>query len=616
MDGEPVIPPPLDDDDDDVAWALQTAAVQWQRGARADAVVWLRRAVDAAIAAGNAARTKDLTRLAAEVADRLVVEAMAQPDSGAPPPRSQAPGSASDVDDLLTAEERERTSWSGPRPPAQSLTGEIPFDFDDSEEMDEADDDDAPTLPPPSRPLFEAPEPEVVTSAPPFDAPSEGEASSPFEDPTSRWDEAPPHPSASVIPDFDPDVLSVPPSDGPPDVDADVFSVPPSDPPVAERGAVSAPPSPLAADELDYDEAASIPPPPGQPPPTSLEEATEYGEDELVSDVESEPPPRAPEPETKGEGAEALAPEPEEDTAPLEPPPLAELLHAAPPRSATASVGVDDDTGAPPDDAPGRVSEPEVAPSASVPGVAVVDNVLLSSVRGFEDLPEESQRRLAAASVVTTLSADEEVSAFAAALVTRGRVGIMPAIADVPAGIAAPGDVVFTRGTLAEGVVLRVVALEDGTTVATWSDETLRAEMADCPWVEDELRLVADRFQALAGATLGPLGERLDDALRGMVTARLEVKAYEPGEVIVEQGKAVPGLHVIGAGRIELLQKNAVVEELGAGDFLFAAEVLSAGAAHASARAGKTGALVLFAPRSAAHELLVSVPPLLEILAG
>ena len=33
------IPPPVEGDDDDVAWALQTAAVQWKRGAYADAIV-------------------------------------------------------------------------------------------------------------------------------------------------------------------------------------------------------------------------------------------------------------------------------------------------------------------------------------------------------------------------------------------------------------------------------------------------------------------------------------------------------------------------------------------------------------------------------------------------
>src|SRR5262245_20573643 len=114
MAADPVIPPPLDDDDDDVAWALQTAAVQWNRGARADAVVWLRRAVDAAIACGSAQRTKDLTRLAAVVADSLVAEAMAQPDSAAPPPPSNPPAQVPDpqITDL-------------PHPnPRHSLTGE------------------------------------------------------------------------------------------------------------------------------------------------------------------------------------------------------------------------------------------------------------------------------------------------------------------------------------------------------------------------------------------------------------------------------------------------------------------------------------------------------------
>ncbi len=85
---------------------------------------------------------------------------------------------------------------------------------------------------------------------------------------------------------------------------------------------------------------------------------------------------------------------------------------------------------------------------------------------------------------------------------------------------------------------------------------------------------------------------------------------------MVEQGETVPGLHVVGAGRIELIRDGETVDELGPGDFVFAAEVMSAGAATATARAGKGGALVLFASRSAAHELLVSVPPLLEILAG
>jgi CRP-like cAMP-binding protein len=94
------------------------------------------------------------------------------------------------------------------------------------------------------------------------------------------------------------------------------------------------------------------------------------------------------------------------------------------------------------------------------------------------------------------------------------------------------------------------------------------------------------------------------------------VKAYGPFETIVTEGKSVPGLHVVGGGKIELLEGDVVKEEASPGDFLFAAEVLSAGKAHQSARAGRSGALVLFASRSVAHEMLMSVPPLLEILAG
>jgi CRP-like cAMP-binding protein len=93
------------------------------------------------------------------------------------------------------------------------------------------------------------------------------------------------------------------------------------------------------------------------------------------------------------------------------------------------------------------------------------------------------------------------------------------------------------------------------------------------------------------------------------------VRPFEAGEVIVPVGKSVPGLHVVGAGHVELGSGDHV-EEAGPGDILFAAEVLGAGVAHAEARAGRGGALVLFASRGVAHELLLEVPPLIEILAG
>src|SRR5450755_2987946 len=87
-------PQALDDDDDDVAWALQTAQVQWKRGAQADAVVWLRRAADSADQLGLVWRAADLRRSA----DELTVEL-----ANAVAPNSRPPASVggSDIDALL-----------------------------------------------------------------------------------------------------------------------------------------------------------------------------------------------------------------------------------------------------------------------------------------------------------------------------------------------------------------------------------------------------------------------------------------------------------------------------------------------------------------------------------
>jgi CRP-like cAMP-binding protein len=293
-------------------------------------------------------------------------------------------------------------------------------------------------------------------------------------------------------------------------------------------------------------------------------------------------------------------------TAPTDPEDMARLLNSVPEP--------------PPED------EPESEPVSAVQAVReeaataeeqpAVHDIALDQVRGFQDLPLEAQLLLARTAVLHTLRADEELSDFAAALVTRGSVGIMPTISDISAKIARAGEVVFTEGSLADGLLLRVVALLDETTVAVWDRESLEEAMADCPWVSEELRSLADRLQALSGATLGPLGDRLDDSLRTAVTDRLEVRVVESHEALVEAGRPVPGLFIVGAGRIEVLDGDEVSDELGPGDILFASEVMTAGAAPATARAGKGGAVVLHAKRAVAHELMLVVPPLLEVLSG
>jgi hypothetical protein len=241
---------------------------------------------------------------------------------------------------------------------------------------------------------------------------------------------------------------------------------------------------------------------------------------------------------------------------------------------------------------------------------------MLENVRGLEDLPEEAHEALAKSASVETLAIDEELHGFAVALVLEGRVKIMPAIADVTSAEASKGEVVFTQGHVADGVTLRVVASDDATTVAYWDADTLQAQIANCPWVDDDLRAIADRFQALAGAAMGSLGERLDDSLRSMVTSRCEVVLLSPGEVLLDVGAVVNGMYVLGAGQVELCEGEVVSSKLYPGDFLFPAQVMRGGGAPSRARAGRSGAVLLRAERMAAHELLVSVPPLIEILAG
>jgi hypothetical protein len=217
---------------------------------------------------------------------------------------------------------------------------------------------------------------------------------------------------------------------------------------------------------------------------------------------------------------------------------------------------------------------------------------------------------------IESLGAQEEVSSFGLALVLKGAVDIMPTIADLACARAVKGDIIWGEGNLEDGVALRLVAAESGTDVAVWDATLIKDSVRDSPWVVDDLKALADRFQALAGVAMGPMGERLDDSLRAMVTGRCEIKRLLPNEVLATKGQAVGGMYIVAAGRIEIVDGEEIESELGPGDFLFGAQVLSNGKAPRDARAGKGGALVLFAARSVAHDLLLSVPPLLEIFAS
>ena len=259
---------------------------------------------------------------------------------------------------------------------------------------------------------------------------------------------------------------------------------------------------------------------------------------------------------------------------------------------------------------------PPVSPPPAPEEDPHVADVLLGEVHGLEDVPPEGQAILAHEARIERLGTDEEISSFGLALVVRGGVKVMPAIADLACARATKGEIVWSEGNLEDGVALRLVASEDATEVAVWEADLLKGIVRDYPWVVEDLRALADRFQALAGVAMGPMGERLDDSLRAMVTERCEIKRLLPGELLTNKGKPVGGMYIMAAGRLEIMNGDQVESELGPGDFLFGAQVLSNGKAPNDARAGKGGALVLFASRSIAHELLLSVPPLLEIFAS
>ena len=543
-----VIPPPLDDDDDDVAWALQTAAVQWRRGAKADAVVWLRRAIESALEIGRPDRAAQITAIIAEVEEHLVASVF----GGSSPPPADATGSG--VDDLLEST-------------VSTARASIDIEFDD----------------------FEGERTEILTRGEmlPSDAPPEAEsmptapAGAMTEPARSRRARPPPAPS-SRPPDVAPFPVALPHPGGVAlhGVPAAVFTaetvIPSTDSPAIHLGHAGLDEPTMQVPATSPDDLGDIHP--SMPlPQWETEDSIHDGNDvepplpQWSSDAfpPSEPPP----PEPAEQAAEAPPAEPIETETPA----------AATPKDAEPSIGV----------------------------------VSLATVAGLQDLPPEAQAELAANARIETLDVDEEVSAFAVALVIEGWASIMPAIADVACAFAQAGDVVFTHGTLEDAVALRVVAGETDTRVAVWDRAALTHATADCPWVADELRLVADRFQALGGAAMGPLGDRLDDTLRQSVTDRCEVRTLMAGDEIVQQGKAVPGMFIVGGGTLELVNAEGErIGELGPGEFLFASEVMTAAPAPAVARAGDGGALVLFAARHAAHELMLSVPPLLEILSG
>ncbi len=608
------IPPARKGDAEDVVWALQTADALWNRSERVDAIVWLRRAAQAAGEADDDERAVGLARKAAELSEQLALDGSPSSEM-----ESVRPGAASQVDDLLHAS-------------AQDFSIDVSAD----EGLDEqtfrrlpVKPDPAIFRPPPARaPMNSDADYENVTSEylEPEDAPRESvpNAEQKHAGLLDPWSE-PPGPSPAPGPGPDSQQPSTSAKRQP-----SIASIPI---PGGARHKSSPPPPKVYSEEEERDDEVvtsagrvlltpSAFPPAGESPTRPKgdivgEEAVPVSTFEVVESIPQAPPPPpppAPPPPTR-----AAPPLPKKPPIPKPPLPAraAKGAQASPPAAAAAA--------APQPPPPPKTTEPAAEPVASraksekpIPSqdLEPVAGVDLSAVEAFADLPDDARESFALAAKVSDLARDEEVRHFALAYVMDGEVDATAQMVDAPAVSFKAGSVLRSRGSIDDHLELRLICASETASVAVWLEEDVAPAFKSCPWVEEDLRAAANRAQALCGVTVGPLGERLDRSLRDQVMDRLTLRVLTPGEVVVEKGKPVPGLVVVGVGGLELVDGVVVKETLGSGDFLFADAVLHSGPAPLTARSGKGGAIVMIASRGIAQELLVTCPPLLELFAG
>jgi hypothetical protein len=240
-----------------------------------------------------------------------------------------------------------------------------------------------------------------------------------------------------------------------------------------------------------------------------------------------------------------------------------------------------------------------------------IDGVVLGSIDALSDVPDGVQVELARSAQRATLGFEEEVPSDGAVLLLEGEVVISVKVSDVAAMRAAAPTLLPCWSTSAEAPALKLTALRE-TRIASWSRERVAELLGGCPWVLEELERRGNRLVALAGATMGLLGD-LDDSNRDAVFERLEVRVLGAGERWLAQGEDVAGLAVLGVGSLRIGHDGGE-ETLGSGDLVLPVLALEGGSVPGDVVAGEHGALVLTASKSSTVELFSTVPSLLELL--
>ncbi|MGZ3455225.1 MAG: hypothetical protein ACXVEF_36820, partial [Polyangiales bacterium] len=295
----------------------------------------------------------------------------------------------------------------------------------------------------------------------------------------------------------------------------------------------------------------------------------------------------------------------------------------APPRMAQAPRTEIPAPPKPPSILPPRLSTlsgfPSQPPEAT-PSPASARTILLDPER-FEvlaDVPDDAREALANASEKVVLLPDEAARAPSMVIVLQGELEVRAKGFLTRLDVIGAGQVrLLAAFAPAEGE-LQVVAGAKGARFLGLDARQIETLRAAAPWVVQELEPASDDVHVVAGVLRGRHGRRLDGGILDAVLSRAKTMRLGPDVKVVKQGEAVRALIVLGAGDLSLRAgEGPDAPEIGTvelGEIVFAPELLQRQPAPSTVRAGPKGALVIVVTRGATEELLVTVPPLLELL--
>ena len=267
---------------------------------------------------------------------------------------------------------------------------------------------------------------------------------------------------------------------------------------------------------------------------------------------------------------------------------VAELLSAAPERPASSR-------------SPRR--------STSSPPARSVEQLDLSLLPAFEDLPQELTGELLGQGKHRRLGPSNVVDRFELLLVVQGGVHLREALGGGPTVWIGPNGLVSAQCSEPGDRAPVVVGADPHSVAIVWQRPVIDRVTRLCPWFGDGLREEAERTQTLLYLA------RNQEPMAWLETAELArlsplgFRRLRPGAVLFHQGAPVNCLVLAGKGNIELVEESGkVAAVLGAGQVVFGAQVVSGTPAPLQARAGSEGATAVFEETEVVLAALARLP--------